>query len=130
MSTIRYAVAFCTASLIACTAGEAAAKPQFLTSPATQGQIVVDQLTGDISYCVLFASGTTPTGLCGKIGTAAPSGNNPDFEVSAPFLYNPPFGAAVFVTNTYTGQVTECTYIYNSTTHSISGNCVPIAVVP
>lgn len=127
---VKRLVALCTVSALAC-ATAASAKPKMVVAPANQGNIVVDQVTGDISYCVLLSTGTmTPGGVCGKLGTATPSTNNPSLEIGVSNVYNPPFGARVFVTNTFTGQVTQCDYIYNSTSHSVIGSCATVATVP
>lgn len=123
-------VALCTVCALA-GATEAAAKPKMVAAPANQGNIVVDQVTGEISYCILLSTGTmTPGGVCGKLGTATPSVNNPSLEIGVSNVYNPPFGARAFVTNVYTGQVTQCDYSYNSTSHSVVGSCAPVATVP
>jgi hypothetical protein len=102
------------------------------TAPAGGGQIVVDQVAGDISYCVQLTGGTalspTPIGKCAKIGTASVS-TNPSLQVQGPFSTGVGSAWASFITNVYTGKVTQCVYYYNANTSAIYGDCAVVGTV-
>lgn len=123
----------CAIAMLSCSPA-IAAKPTMLTAPVTGGQLVVDQTTGAISYCVTLTTGgtsnPTPVGMCAQIGTATPAANNPSFEIGVSENSGVPSGATSFVTNVYSGQVTQCEYYFNSTTHSIAGSCALVGTVP
>jgi hypothetical protein len=108
----------------------ASAQAVFTTAPGGGGQIVVNQSTGAVSYCVILSGGTalapTPTGICAKIGTATPSATNPSLVVSEWFNGNSAGQYTSFVTNVYTGKVTQCEYYYNGNLHTIYGDCAVI----
>ncbi len=103
------------------------------TAVVGTGQFVVYQTTGAISFCVPLTGGTalapTPVGKCAQIGTAAVS-TNPSLQVIGPFGTDISGVDTSFVTNVYTGKVTQCEYYYNSNLGTIYGDCAVIGTAP
>ncbi|MBV8978366.1 MAG: hypothetical protein JO261_09570 [Alphaproteobacteria bacterium] len=117
--------AFLMAALLSMTTF-ASAQAVFTTATAAGGQLIADQNTGAVTWCVALTGGTalspTPTGVCAKIGTATPSATNPSLSISDWFS-NGTSGGTSFITNVYTGKVWQCEYYYNSNTDVIYGDC-------
>jgi hypothetical protein len=90
------------------------AHPVFTTAP---GELIVNQRTGAITYCVTITAGTIfapeAKGLCAEIGNAEPSAVIPSLVISDPVATSD--GTSSFITNIYTGQITQCVYDYSTT---------------
>jgi len=111
----------------------ASATTTMTTAEVGTGQFVVDQTTGAISFCIPLTGGTalapTPVGKCAQIGTATVS-TNPSLQVIGPFSTGISGVDTSFVTNVYTGKVTQCEYYYNSNLGTIYGDCAVIGTAP
>ncbi|MBV9990742.1 MAG: hypothetical protein JOZ72_05560 [Alphaproteobacteria bacterium] len=90
--------------------------------------ITVNQSTGSITFCAPNTSGTAgapvASGVCAKIGTAAPSSPIPSLAISDSVTTS--VGLTILVTNIYTGKITQCVYSYYTNQKKIVGSCAPI----
>lgn len=121
------------------------------------GLVVLNEVSGSITYCSPAAASTTPIGKCAAIGgiplksllgngfvSLGNAGNgsvNLATKITSsinctPFACpaEPTTGSIAgnldgiaFVGNTVTGLIVECAYQYNGSSGAVSGRCVPVA---
>ena len=93
----------------------------FVQAKGQWGILIVNQLNGNITYCVgQQASFGTPNKNCAKIGQISTVSLAGNVQIDIPSV-NYTLG---FITNTATGVIVECALVHDTYTGAPLGGCV------
>lgn len=93
-------------------AAPAIAAPVYVQAEGEWGVLLVNQVNGNINYCVgLQNSNGTPIGKCARIGAISSASLSGNVQISIPGTNY----SVALITNTATGAVVECSLVYAAT---------------